>query len=99
MKRNSKKELNSYEHYLTVGGLKEFCDKHKLPDSAKVVIQRVEDVYYEEYGWGVYLKECEHTVKDSDGIIVKSSLEQYHPAWCCVNYEGEKNILFIDLHY
>jgi hypothetical protein len=56
-------------------------------------------VYYEKHGWGVYLKEGEHTVNDENGNIVKESLEQYHPAWCCVRYKDDSDILFIDLHY
>ena len=100
LKEITKEELtNVYDHYLTVGGLKEFLNKHKLPVSAKVVVQRIEDVYYEKYNWGVYLKEGEHTFKDDNGNIVKSSMEQYHPAWCCVKYNDEDNVLFIDLHY
>lgn len=30
---------------------------------------------------------------------IDSMKEQYHPAWCCVRYEDDKDILFIDLHY
>ena len=100
LKEITKEELtNGYDHYLTVGGLKKFLNKHNLPDTAKVVVQRVEDVYYEKYDWGVYLKEGMHTFKDDNGNIEKSSMEQYHPAWCCVKYNDEDNILFIDLHY
>ena len=96
----SKEELtNEYDHYLTVGGLKKFLYEHNLPESAKVVVQRVEDVYYEKHNWGVYLKEGMHTFKDDDGVIVKSSMQQYHPAWCCAKYNDEDNVLFIDLHY
>lgn len=84
LKEITKEELiNSYDHYLTVGRLKEFLNKHNLPDTAKVVVQRVEDVYYEKHNWGVYLKE----------------MEQYHPAWCCVKSSGEDDVLFINLHY
>ena len=100
LKEIAKEELtNGYDHFLTVGGLKKFLNKHNLPESAKVVVQRIEDVYYEKHSWGVYLKEGEHTFKDDDGNIVKSSMEQYHPAWCCVKYNDEDDILFIDLHY
>lgn len=54
LKEISKKELtNGYDHFLTVGGLKKFLNKHNLPDTAKVVVQRVEDVYYEKHNWGV----------------------------------------------
>jgi len=100
LKEITKEQLtNGYDQYLTVGGLKEFLNKHNLPVSARVVVQRIEDVYYEKHNWGVYLKEGEHTFKDDNGNIVKSSMEQYHPAWCCVKYNDEDNMLFIDLHY
>ena len=100
IKEITKNELvNRYEHFLTVGDLKAFLNKHNLPDNAKVVVQRVEDVYYEKHNWGVYLKESEHTLKDEQGNVVKESLEQYHPAWCCVKYRDEDDLLFIDLHY
>ena len=52
---------NGYEHFLTVGQLREFLENNKnIPDDAKVLVQRVEDVYYEKHGWGVVLKEGEH---------------------------------------
>jgi hypothetical protein len=41
--------------------LKKFLEEHpELPDDANVLIQRVEDRYYEEHGWGVVLKEGDH---------------------------------------
>ncbi len=61
VKEITKEELKNYTHFLTVGKLKEFLNKHQLPDDARVVVQRVEDVYYEEHNWGVYLKEGENT--------------------------------------
>ena len=99
MKEITKEELkNKYQEFLTVGKLKEFINSHNLPDDAKVLIQRGEDVYYEKHGWGVYLEEGEHTFRDDLGNFNKSSLEQYHPAWCCVKYEDEDEMLFIGLH-
>ena len=96
----TKDELtNRYRSHLTVGDLKEFLYKHNFPNDAKVVIERVEDVYYEKHHWGVYLKEGDHTFKDENGVIVKESLIQYHPAWCCVKYEEDDDVLFINLHY
>lgn len=95
-----KKELiDKSNHHLTVGDLKKFLNKHNLPDNAVVLIQRVEDIYYEKHQWGVYLKEGEYTIKDTEGKIEKDSLTQYTPAWCCVNYKDENELLFIDLHY
>lgn len=100
LKEITKEELtNSYNDFLTVGELKEFLNKYSLPDNAKVVVQRVKDVYYEKHNWGVYLKEGEHTFRDGNGDIVKESLEQYHPAWCCAKYNNEDDVLFINLHY
>jgi hypothetical protein len=96
----TKEELkNKYEYFLTVGDLKEFLNKNNFPDDSKVLIQRIEDVYYEKLKWGVYLKKGEHTFTDKDGNIVEKSLEQYHPAWCCVKYSDEDDVLFINLHY
>jgi len=86
--------LNKYEHFLTAGGIKKFIEENNIPDTAKVLIERVHDVYYEKHGWGVYLKPGMH----SDAGIPET-MNQYHPAWCCVKYSDEPNILFIDLHY
>ena len=87
MKVITKEEIKEYLG-LTVGELKEFINKHNLPDDAKVLIERVEDKYYENHGWGVYLK---------DGIWDYKI--QYHPALSCVKYVDENENLFIDLHY
>lgn len=59
----NKEELLSYLNhgYMTVGTLKKFIEKHDVPDDALVVVQRVEDFYYEDHGWKVYLKEAEHS--------------------------------------
>ena len=90
VKELSKKGLKDYSDYLTVGRLKEFLNEHNLPDDAKVVVERVEDSYYEKGGWGVYLKE------DS---LTPGFPNQYTPVWSCVRYKDDKDILFLDLHY
>ena len=96
----TKEEIQEkYIDFLTVGRLKAFLEKYNPPDSANVLIQRVEDVYYEKHGWKVLLKEGEHTFKDEEGNIVEESLDQYHPAWSCVKYRDEDDLLFIDMHY
>lgn len=84
---------------LTVGDLKKFIAEYNLPDNAVVVTERVQDFYYENNNWGVYLKKNEYTDKDADGNFVKDTMTQYTPAWCCVKYKDEDDILFIDLHY
>lgn len=55
--------LNKYSDYLTIGQLKEHIKEYNLPDHAKVVIQRVEDIYFEKHGWGVLKKESDLTYK------------------------------------
>ena len=127
IKKLTKEDISKYKDHLTVGALKEFLSKHKLSDDSIVLIQRVEDLYYNECNWGVYLKKGDHThqVEQRNKDIksgkyldkekypkikpkhlipstkdeVKESMEQYHPAWSCVRYSDDKNILFIDLHY
>jgi hypothetical protein len=37
---------------ITVGKLKEFINKNNIPDTAKIVVERVEDYYYDNGGWG-----------------------------------------------
>jgi hypothetical protein len=96
----TKDDLNSkYDNFLTVGKIKDFLNKYNLPNNAKVFIQRVEDIYYEKNGWSVLLKVDDFTVKDENGNFIKETMEQYTPAWDCVKYNDENDILFIDLHY
>lgn len=51
IKEITKQELeDKYADFLTVGRLKKFIEEHNLTDDAKVLIQRVEDVYLKEEG-------------------------------------------------
>jgi len=43
---------NEWKHYFTVGQLRELLANKDIPDDAKIFIQRVEDVYFEQYSWG-----------------------------------------------
>jgi hypothetical protein len=91
---------------LTVAELLNFIQENNIPPDAPVLIQRVEDKYYEGFdvsgmrgpggiipegtksnGWKVYPKEQ------------GTGPTQYSPAWSCVYYREDKEILFIDLHY
>lgn len=121
-----KENLKRYGSHLTVGQLKEFINRNNLPDDALVMIQRVEDIYFEEHHWGVYLKnglfshDARQWNNDIDGKFlnkeeypnfdrskvdyaseeeINEMKEQYHPAFCCVKYEDDKDLLFIDLHH
>lgn len=128
----TEKEIKEgYSYYLTVGQLKKDIEKYGISDDANVMVQRVEDVYYNTHGWGVLLKKGEHYynalehnkkmreeiarrergeepeypgIEDpskhicEDEKILDEISEQYHPAWCVVGY-GDKDFLFLDLHY
>jgi predicted DNA-binding protein (MmcQ/YjbR family) len=147
MNKLTKEQLKSYTG-LRVKDLKKFIEKNNVPDDALVLIERVEDKYYEEIdisginsvngvlpensktnGWGVYLKEAESyydsllhnkriregyyfnkeefpDLKEGSGFFNELSEEelektktQYHPAWSCVKYIDEDDLLFINLHY
>ena len=122
----SKEDVLKYNHFLTVGELKKFLNEHDLPDKSPVMIQRIEDVYYENHNWGVFLKMGESANREiqwnndiksgkyldkdeypkmkkenlilSSEETIKNMMEQYTPAWSCVRYEDDKDMLFIDLH-
>ena len=47
IKKLTKEDIKKYKNHLTVGGLKEFVKKNGIPDDAKIMIQRVEDFYFE----------------------------------------------------
>ena len=60
IKRLTKEDLKRYASmgYMTVKDMREAIEG--LPDDGLILVQRVEDVYYQNNGWGVYLKEGEH---------------------------------------
>ncbi len=61
----SREDILGLKHFLTVGDLLKFIEENQIPMTAPVMIQRVEDVYYKNHGWGVYLKKGEH-YRDSE---------------------------------
>jgi len=91
-KKISREDLAKYQHNMCVGQLLEFIDKYDISRDALVMVQRVEDRYFERNNWDVYEKE--QTMGSFESIA------QYHPAWSPVFYKDEgKDLLFIDLHY
>lgn len=90
IKNLTNKDLkNNYDYYLTVGKLKKFLEETELSDDAKVLIERVEDVYFEKHGWETYPK---------PNIIIGDLENHYVPAFSCLKYDDDEH-LFIDLHY
>ena len=75
IKKLTKEDIKKYKNHLTVGGLKEFVKKNGIPDDAKIMIQRVEDFYFERNDWGVYLKEgvTYHSAKKMNENLLKES--------------------------
>jgi hypothetical protein len=138
-------------HGLTVGDILEFVKKHKVPRTARVLVERIEDAYFngidisgmsgkledgsygilppgsKSSGWRVYLKkgeswwQCQSWNDDIDsgkyldadqyprmqGKELKKytedqlidSMTQYIPAFCCVKYNDEEDVLLINIHY
>lgn len=50
-------DLNKYDCYCTVKELLGFIKEYKISPDSKVLVQRVEDVYFENHGWGTVKKE------------------------------------------
>lgn len=79
--------VSNYKDYLTVGKLRETLSR--LPDDAVVLVERVEDFYYQKHGWAVVTE---------DDPIEPSFQHQYHPGWEAWSYEADPRILWIGLH-
>lgn len=51
----TREELFKRNHHFTVKDLKKFlADNPELSDDAVIVVERVEDVYFEKHGWSTY---------------------------------------------
>lgn len=83
MKKLTKDELLEYRDsgYLTWGELKEWALKNNIPDEAIVVVERVEDFYYDKNNWSVYCKEnslCSN-LRRINGDIAAGAIELKQP--------------------
>jgi len=87
LKQLSKASLKKGFFRLTLGELKKHAEQNGISDDAVIMVERVEDHYYETGGWGVYTKKA-------GGIKT-----EYTPATVSVCYPNEKDLLFIHLHY
>jgi hypothetical protein len=82
--------LDNYENYLTIGTLKEVL--YSIPQEyskCKVVVERIEDKYYEKRGW--------QTLK-IHSVEYPEELEEYTPVWCA-NLDKENSVLRLFMHY
>ena len=78
----TKNEILSYNDYLTVGKCKEMLANCSLSDDAIVVVQRVEDKYYENHSWGVYLED------EQDSYSMKKFNDDLRSGKFADNYEA-----------
>lgn len=98
-KEIQKEDLFKSKMNLRIGDIKKHIEEYKLSDDSIILLQRIEDKYFDNHHWSVYLKEGEFTVKDENSEFIRDTMEQYHSAFCCVSYDDDKDILFINSHY
>lgn len=84
-----------WEHYCTVGQLKKILEEKNVPDDAKILIQRVEDVYFEEYNWGTVKKKGDTYYSEKRLIDKAKPGGEFHDKeqYPNINEEIIKNIL------
>jgi len=56
MDKEIQKDVLLKQHSLTIGDLKKFISNKNFSDDTIVVVQRVEDLYYNNHGWKTYRK-------------------------------------------
>lgn len=112
----TKEELKKeYKSFMTVGELKEFISERNINDDAKILVQRVEDIYYEKHNWAVYKKggdvyqrallfnkDIEKNKFSSLKKVSEEELESLKDEYTpawCCVYYNDEDNLFIDLHY
>lgn len=81
-------DLKKYaKHHMTVGDLLDFIENNNIPREGKILVQRVEDAYFEVLGW--------ETLKRKDGEVSG----EYIPAFTTVKYKQDITNLYLDCHY
>lgn len=108
-KNLTKEDVLKFKYVLTVGQLRKFIEKHNISDDAPILVQRIEDVYFDKHNWPTYRK---HTFESTMMIdswdncskvrLTDAELESYKSDYIPTNqpvyYKEDKEILFIDLH-
>lgn len=101
MKKITEQELKELPNHfaLTVGDLLKFIEKNNIPKDAKILVERIEDVYFLKHGWDVYLEEGEYTSYDENNKPIEDTLYQYIPLCTSLYNKNKKDILFLSSHY
>lgn len=85
-----KVDKEKWKDWLTVGRLKKIIED--MPDDALVLAQRVEDVYFDKYGWKGLKRPCLEYPDDIEG-------DQYLNVWYGLRYKKIDEHLYLTLHY
>ena len=75
----------------TLKELQKLIIKKNIPDNAKIVVERVEDVYYEKHGWNNNSEIISSDIYPQDS----TTLTPCHS----VGYNKKKNQIIIWMHY
>lgn len=102
--REIKQEDLEVADCLTIGKLRELLVKYNLPDDGKVLVERVEDYYFEENNWGVVYKNSKsftfgEMINGLSEDEKRTFLDQFHPAWYASKFKDDDKNLYICLHY
>lgn len=62
MNKITKDELFNSEEFLTLGNFRKKTEH--LPDSTKIVVERIHDVYFEKNNWKVFLSDSEDLLNE-----------------------------------
>lgn len=72
------REPEDYKHSYTVGELLDYIEKHNIPREGKVLIQRVEDFYFEINHWHTVKRpECGHYMLIEKIEDIKANRKDY----------------------
>ena len=103
----TKETLLGFKTAFTVGDLKKWIEKFNVPDTAIIVTEVVDDKYF---NGGIDIS----GMRSSGGILPEGSRSgewrvylkdreenevRYHPIHSPINYNEDKEILFLDHHY
>lgn len=91
----------NHKHFnVSFGDLKRFVERNEdLDDNAVVLVQRVEDFYYDENNWKVVLEEGEFTEYDEEGDPIKETMDQFSTPFCIARNKKRDDVVYFFMHY